>query len=205
MAEKRQEREPPYIYFGGGSEDPADEINFARIKGPFTSTVEYSLPKSGPAADLLQKLLAPQKRHTRKKVDMSDHPTKTELDAQLAKAAAEADTKIARMEGKLDLVIAKLDYALKDNDETRDTIRSEARSARETTWTVGLGLLAVIIAVLALFPTIFDMGARNQDSLNAAVKKYLDEATRIQATTTPPPAAQPAPQPQQGTGAGTQP
>jgi hypothetical protein len=107
--------------------------------------------------------------------------TNAELDAKLARVSAETDTKIVRLEGKLDAMIQKMDYVLKDAAETRDTVRAEARSGRETSWVVGLGLLAVIIAVLALFPAMFDMGSKNQEKLDSAVRAYLDHAREIAA------------------------
>lgn len=105
---------------------------------------------------------------------MNDSPSREELDAKLESQGAQTDTKIARLEGKLDLVIAKLDYVMKDNSETRDTIRSEGQNSRVITWTVGVGILAVVVAAIALFPAIFDMGSKNQEGLNRAVREYFD-------------------------------
>jgi|SRR5665213_2871496 len=110
---------------------------------------------------------------------MAEYPTHTELDAKLGKMSAETDTKITRMEGKLDTLLQKLDYALKDNSETRTTIREEARSTRELSWVIALGFLAIIIAGAALYPVVFDMGGKNQDSIDRSVKSYLDHARQI--------------------------
>ncbi len=94
-----------------------------------------------------------------------------EIDAKLGRVSAETDTKIARIEGKLDLVLTKLDYVLKDNQETRQEIRSEARSSREITWGVGIGVMAIIIGILALFPSVFGLGTQIRDMVHTEVQQ----------------------------------
>jgi hypothetical protein len=80
---------------------------------------------------------------------MSDGYSRTEIDAKLAQSAAETDTKIARIEGKLDLVISKL-----------DAVRDDNRVSRTNMWVIGFGLAAVMVAVAALFPIFFGLGAQ---------------------------------------------
>lgn len=107
---------------------------------------------------------------------MSDHPTRSEIDAKLGKISAETDTKIVRIEGKLDLVISKLDGVLQDNADTRTSIREEQRSTRANVWAVGVGLAAIIIAMAVAFPTFFGMGVQIKD---VAAQTAKDEVHQL--------------------------
>lgn len=80
-------------------------------------------------------------------------------DAKIAAAEARSDTKIARMEGKLDLVLSKL-----------DDVREDSRSTRANQWVIGLGLAVLIVAIAALFPVFFSIGAQIRDMVHSEIK-----------------------------------
>jgi hypothetical protein len=85
----------------------------------------------------------------------SGHDEKIDEFAQHGAAAeARTDTKMARMEGKLDLVLSKL-----------DGVRDDYRNTRATQWVIGLGLAVLIIAVVALLPVFFSVGAQIRDDV----------------------------------------
>ena len=89
--------------------------------------------------------------------------------AEIAAAEARTDTKIVRMEGKLDLVISKIDGlnirfedVRSDARETRATAHSDNVATRANIWVVGIGLAVLIVAVAALFPVFFGIGANQR-------------------------------------------
>jgi hypothetical protein len=86
------------------------------------------------------------------------------LDAKLGRAAAETDTKIARCEGKLDLVLSKL-----------DSVRDDYVTTRTNQWVIGLGLAVLIVAVAAIFPVFFSVGAQIRDMVQKEVKAQIPE------------------------------
>ena len=79
-----------------------------------------------------------------------------EIDAKIAASEARGDTKIARIEGKLDLVISKLDAGNTRTTDVLTEVREQGRATRSNTIVVGLGVLAVMIAIAALRPSVFD-------------------------------------------------
>ena len=102
--------------------------------------------------------------------------------AEIAAAEARTDTKIARLEGKLDLVLSKLDTV---NENTlagrhdviaiRQEIKDSERAVKNNTWLIGLGLLAVIVALAVGLPTIFDWGVKQRDTIVKEVQEQLQK------------------------------
>jgi len=83
-------------------------------------------------------------------------------DAKIAASEARTDTKIVRIEGKLDLLLS-------ESKATREDIKESKR----TTWTVGLTIagiiVSVIIGIITMLPSFFDMGKNFQNAvINAA-------------------------------------
>ncbi len=113
---------------------------------------------------------------------MADAPTREEMNANLRAAGAETDTKIARMEGKLDLVLSKIDGlntrfedARADAKEARATAHSDNVATRANIWVVGLGLAVLIVAVAALFPAFFGMGAQVKDLVHSEIQQQIPQ------------------------------
>ncbi|MGO9399746.1 MAG: hypothetical protein ACLP19_18165 [Xanthobacteraceae bacterium] len=103
--------------------------------------------------------------------------TREEMKAEIALSEAHADTKIARMEGKLDLVLSKLDGlnvrfedARNDAREARTTAHSDNVTTRANIWVVGLGLAVLIVAVAALLPVFFSIGAQVRDLVHNEIQ-----------------------------------
>jgi hypothetical protein len=112
------------------------------------------------------------------------------LDAKLGKVAAETDTKIARMEGKLDLVLSKIDGlgtrfedARADAKEARTTARADNAATRANIWVVGLGLAVLIVAVAALFPVFFSIGAQVRDLVHSEMQAQPQQSPQITPST----------------------
>jgi hypothetical protein len=104
------------------------------------------------------------------------------VDAKIAASEARGDTKIARMEGKLDLVISKIDAmnirfddARGDAREARATAHSDNVATRANIWLAFFGIVAVIVAIYALFPTFFDMGSKMRDSIEKEVTRQIPQ------------------------------
>jgi hypothetical protein len=91
---------------------------------------------------------------------MAEH-TREEVDAKIAASEARTDTKIARIEGKLDLVLSKL-----------DSVRDDNRANRANQWIIGFGLAALMIAIVALLPVFFGIGAQVKDMVDHAVEMH---------------------------------
>jgi hypothetical protein len=107
-------------------------------------------------------------------------PTREEINAEFRASAAETETKIARLEGKMDLVLSKLDGlnsrfedARADAREARTTAHSDNVATRANIWVAFVGLAAVIIAIVLLFPTFFDFGAKIRDRIADEVKAQM--------------------------------
>lgn len=76
---------------------------------------------------------------------------------------ARGDTKLARMEGKMDLVLVKLDDVLESG-----------RATRANGWVIGFGLAGLIVAIVLLFPVIYDFGAKTRDVIRDEVKQQIE-------------------------------
>lgn len=103
---------------------------------------------------------------------MSD-PTREEIDAKLGASEARSDTKIARLEGKLDLVLSKLDDLNQKITTTEGHIRDDSRTMRSSLWGIGLGLAALMVTIVALFPVFFSIGTQVKDMVEQAVSTRL--------------------------------
>jgi hypothetical protein len=104
--------------------------------------------------------------------------------AEIAAAEARTDTKIARLEGKMDLVLSKLDGlnsrfedARTDAREARITAHSDNVATRANIWVAFVGLAAVIVALVLLFPTFLDFGAKIRDRITDEVKAQMPAPT----------------------------
>ncbi len=84
--------------------------------------------------------------------------TREEMREAIAASEARGDTKIARFEGKLDLVLSKLDDVRQDN-----------RTTRANQWVIGLGLAALIVTIVSIFPVFFDWGSKIRDLVDKEV------------------------------------
>jgi hypothetical protein len=118
---------------------------------------------------------------------MADH-TREEFDAKIAAAEARTDTKFERFEGKLDLVLSKLEsvdtkitsaeaYARDENrniktyiDNVESRIHDDNRSTRSNLWVIGFSLALLIIALVALYPPFFGLGAQVRDIVDRAIE-----------------------------------
>ena len=96
--------------------------------------------------------------------------------AEIAAAEARTDTKIARLEGKLDLVITKIDAVNENTIATRREVKDSERAVKANAWVIGIGLLAVIIALAFGLPSIFDLGVKQRDAI---VKEVQDQLQKV--------------------------
>jgi hypothetical protein len=92
--------------------------------------------------------------------------TREEMKAEVALAEARTETKIARMESKLDLVLSKLDGVNSRFDE----VRSDYRATRGNIWVGMFGLAVLIVAIAALFPVFFSIGAQIRDLVHTEIQ-----------------------------------
>lgn len=85
-------------------------------------------------------------------------------DAKIAAAEARTDTKLARLEGKIDRVL-----------DSVETSRSEARDNRRAiianVWVVFAAVAALIVGLAAVFPTVYDLGAKNREAISRDVNE----------------------------------
>jgi hypothetical protein len=95
--------------------------------------------------------------------------------AEIAAAEARTDTKIARLEGKLDLVLSKLDAVSENTIATRREVKDSERAVKANAWVIGIGMLAVIIALLFGLPSIFDLGMKQRDTIVKEVQEQLQK------------------------------
>jgi hypothetical protein len=79
--------------------------------------------------------------------------------------SARSDTKLARIEGKLDLVVSKLDAVLNDNQKTVEAVRDDGRATRSNAWVIGIGLAAIIVALVVALPAFIGLGIQMRDFL----------------------------------------
>jgi len=100
-------------------------------------------------------------------------PTREETDAKIAAAEARTDTKITRFEGKLDLVLSKLEDVKAANETIRADVREDYRATRANQWTIGIGLAILIVALAALYPSFFVLGAQVKDMIDSSVQSHL--------------------------------
>lgn len=101
--------------------------------------------------------------------DMSDGPTRDEIDAKIGRASAETETKIARLEGKLDLVLTKLDDV---STRLRD-VRDDNRSIKSNAWIIAFGIAAIILAVGFGVPAVFSNGLQTRDVVHSEIRDLL--------------------------------
>jgi hypothetical protein len=99
-----------------------------------------------------------------KESKMSDM-TREEMKAEIAASEARGETKIARFEGKLDLVLEKL-----------GNVNENVRSSNNNQWVIGLGLAVLIVAMVALFPVFFGMGAQIRDMVHTEMQSQTPVA-----------------------------
>ena len=107
---------------------------------------------------------------------MSDQLTREEIDAKIAASEARTDSKFARIEGKFDLVFEKLDRIHNDFNLLREdnaSLRNDNKSLKFQIWGVGVGLAALIVAVISLLPPFFGAGVQIKDIVDAAIEKKL--------------------------------
>jgi hypothetical protein len=107
---------------------------------------------------------------------MDDNLTRSEIDAKIAASEARTDSKFARIEGKFDLVFEKLDRIHNDFNLLREdnaSLRNDNKSLKYQIWGVGVGLAALIVAVISLLPPFFGAGVQIKDIVDAAIEKKL--------------------------------
>lgn len=97
--------------------------------------------------------------------EMSNPPTREEIQAQIAASEARGETKFARLEGKLDLVLSKLDDAKDDGRHTRNNVIL-----------VGVSLALLIIGSVAIAPVIFDLGSKFRETVTKEVQEQVQHA-----------------------------
>ena len=104
------------------------------------------------------------------------------VNAKIEAAEARGETKIVRLESKLDLVISKLDGINTRFDDARDDAREARKTAhadnvatRANIWVAAFGVVAVVVAIYALFPTFFDMGSKMRDLIEKEVSRQVPQ------------------------------
>lgn len=91
-------------------------------------------------------------------------PSREEIDAKLRTVSAETDTKLARMDGKLDLLLSKI-----------SDLREDGRSTRNTVWGATFAVLALVVALAAFAPVVFDLGTKQRDIIRDEVKSAITQ------------------------------
>jgi hypothetical protein len=157
MIQERYDQEQASVT--GNSAPQTSNVTYLRDHQK-TGTASANLSYQGEELVLL-KIETPPSSSNAKGNKMPDL-TREEIDAKLAASEARTDTKIARLEGKLDLVLSKL-----------DDVRNDNRGIRANQWVIGFGLALLIVAIAALFPAFFGIGAQVKDLVDASVQSHL--------------------------------
>jgi hypothetical protein len=139
---------------------------------------------------------AHQERRSRsgRNKQMSDHPTRDEMNAELGRVSAETDAKFARLEGKIDLVLSKMgDIGTRisdlreDNNGRLSDLKEDNRAIKTNALVIGLTLAGLIIAVGVGVPAIFSNGVQFRDTVRTEVQSLFvrPEVVRPEAANPP--------------------
>lgn len=174
MAEASNIVEFPYRQQGVGVTSPVSDLPQAGSIAISAESVTAGTPIiSAPSITEASALASPQATTS----DEAKMANEGELRAaEIAAAEARTDTKIARLEGKLDLVITKIDAVNENTIATRREVKDSERAVKANAWVIGIGLLAVIIALAFGLPSIFDLGVKQRDAI---VKEVQDQLQKV--------------------------
>ena len=117
--------------------------------------------------------------------NMTDSPSRDEIDAKLSAAEARTEARIAhlssameirysQLDHKIDSVVEKINFLAKAISETKSEIKTENKETRKTFIIVGIGTgVSVLGIIVALIAWLYNAGLNEQANLLAAFKASL--------------------------------
>ncbi|NKE77834.1 hypothetical protein [Ochrobactrum sp. MC-1LL] len=100
----------------------------------------------------------------------------SEVDAKIAAAEARTDTKFAQMMGELTTMRAEINGKFETLSTRLDHVEGATKGMRSTVIGTGIGVVAVIIAVMAYGAQWFGLGVDTQSISDQAAKNVLIQA-----------------------------
>jgi hypothetical protein len=116
----------------------------------------------------------PSDSHTSEMSD-SDSPTRSEIDAKIAASEARTDTKFAELLGEIKVTNAGIVGLRSEFSDMRGYARSSHHTTIGTIVATGLGIVAIVIALLTYGATWFGLGINAHDVARQAADQALRE------------------------------
>lgn len=103
--------------------------------------------------------------------DMSEHPTKDEMKAEIARSAAEVRTDVVRIEGQINTALATIVTKLDAISEEVKSSRSENKENRLFIIGTGIAVVGVLVGIMTYGDAIYSRGMQVRDVMKSVVEE----------------------------------